>query len=293
MEEIIYLNGNLVPRSQACLSVYDHGLLYGYALFETMRAYNGRIFLLDRHLRRLMDGALVIGLASVLEGIDLGRACLQTLRANRLTEARVRLTATNGSGDVLPWSEIAGKPTVIITARPYVPFPAETYRKGFKIGVASQRRPAQSPMARIKSNNYLINVMARMETAKHGLDEALLLNDRGLIAEGGNSNIFFVHGERLITPSLDSGILPGITRELVLELATQLDIKIIEGSIRLSDLFGFDEVFMTSSVIEIMPVVAVTGETGRVLTIGAGTPGKVTIKLLEAYKTRVTQETGY
>jgi len=293
MEETVYLNGSLVPRSKACLSVYDHGLLYGYALFETMRAYNGRIFLLDRHIRRLMDGAEIIGMAPRLEGIDPGRACNETLRANGLREARVRLTITNGDGEALPWSEFAGRPTVLVTARPYTPFPGETYQKGFKIGVTSQRRSARSPMSTIKSNNYLINVLARMEVAKKGLDEALLLNDRGFIAEGGNSNVFFVHGNRLVTPSLDNGILPGITRELVLELAKQLNITVIEGNIRLSDLFRFDEAFMTSSVIEIMPVISVTGESGRVLTIGGGKPGKMTMKLLQAYKEAVSRETGY
>ncbi|OGO32223.1 MAG: hypothetical protein A2Z29_00335 [Chloroflexi bacterium RBG_16_56_11] len=293
MDEIVYLNGSLVPRSGACLSVDDHGFLYGYALFETMRAYNGRIFLLDRHLTRLVDTAETIGLTPGLAGIDLAQACDETIKANHLREARVRLTVTNGDAEVLPWAESRGRCTVVVTARPYTPFPADVYRQGFKVGVASLRRSAGSPMSRIKSTNYLVNVLARTEAARRGLDEALLLNDRGFIAEGGNSNIFFVVGPRLVTPSLENGILPGVTRQVVMELAEKLDIKVIEGNIRLSDLARFREAFITSSVVEIMPLVGVEMETKRLMTIGDGKPGNLTMKLQEAYRAKVREETGY
>ncbi len=144
MEEIVYLNGSLVPRSRACISVSDHGFLYGYGLFETMRAYNGKMFLLDRHIKRLHDAAEVIGLGQKLAGIDLGKACRDTLDANNLKDARVRLTVTNGESNALPWTDAGGKPTVVVTAQPYTPFSEEKYNEGFKVGIASVRRCRQS-----------------------------------------------------------------------------------------------------------------------------------------------------
>jgi branched-chain amino acid aminotransferase len=291
MSEVVYLNGSLVPRSKARVSVFDHAFLYGYGLFETMRAYHGQIFLLEGHLKRLRNGAEAIGLGQKLAGIDLAEACRDTLKANDLKEARLRLTVTNGESEAFPWEGGAGTPTVVITARPYTPISAEKYRQGFRVGIASVRRCTHSTLSAIKSVNYLVSVLARREAAALGLDEALLLNDRGYIAEGGNSNAFFVKASGLVTPSLGSGILPGITRGLVLELAGALDISIKERNVSPSDLTAFDEAFLTSSVIEVMPLVAVRNEKGKNLTIGTGKPGRVTRRLMDAYKKRVEKET--
>jgi branched-chain amino acid aminotransferase len=291
-EELVYLNGSLVPRAEARVSVFDHAFLYGYGLFETMRAYHGKIFLLERHIDRLADGAEAIGLATLLKGIDLARACRDTLQANNLNEARVRLTVTGGESEAFPWEGKRGGPTVVVTARPYTAFPAEKLLQGFRVGVASLRRGAPLNVSGIKSVNYLVNVLARMEAARYGLDESLLLNDRGYIAEGANSNVFFVRGPGLVTPSTGSGILPGITRGLVMEMAGTLGIGVAESDTALTDLKTFDEAFMTSSVIEVMPLVAVRDEDGHMISIGTGRPGEVTLKLMAAYKARVEQETG-
>lgn len=292
MEEIVYLNGSLVPRSKAHISVYDHGFLYGYGLFETMRAYNGKIFLLERHIKRLSGSAEVIGLGEKLADIDLAKACHDTLEANNLKDARVRLTVTNGESDALPWTDAGGKPTVVVTARPYTPFSAEKYGEGFRVGIASVRRCRQSVVASMKSVNYLASVMARMEVAEKGLDEALILNDDGYIAEGGGCNVFFVRDSRLVTPALNSGILPGVTREVVMELAASLGIETSQGTVGIGVIRKCDEAFVTNAVIEIMPVTEVRDESGNSVSIGGGKPGKVTRQLMEAYRERVERETG-
>ena len=291
MEEMIYLNGSLVPRSGARISVYDHGFLYGYGLFETMRAYNGKIFLLERHLKRLLNGAEAIGLADRIGDIDLAKACRDTLKANKLTGARLRLTVTGGESDALPWESETGQPTVVVTARPYHGFSSEKYEQGFRVGIASVRRCAQSNVSGIKSVSYLVSALARKEAAARGLDEALLLNDDGYIAEGGACNVFFVKSSRLVTPSLGSGILPGITRDLVIELADELGIIVTEGTVGLAVIRQCDEAFLTNSVMEIMPLTAVIDGAGNTVTINAGKPGEITRKLMTAYKELVEKET--
>ena len=292
MIEIVYLNGALIPRSEARVSVFDHGFLYGYGLFETMRAYHGRIFLLERHLSRLLKSAEAIGLDSKLAGIDLGKACLDTLAANGLEEARLRLTVSRGEVESFPGDSSNITPTVLVTARHYSPLPAEAYDQGFRVGVSSLRQYSQSLLARIKSTSYLLNMLARLEAEAAGLDESLLLNEQGSITEGSTSNIFFAASGSLVTPSLKSGILPGITREVVIELAGTLGIIVTESEVRLEDLKRFDEAFLTNSMMEIIPLVAVRDITGKVITIGSGKPGKVTRRLMAAYKEMVERDTG-
>ncbi|GAI05014.1 unnamed protein product, partial [marine sediment metagenome] len=231
MEEIVYLNGSLIPRSQARVSVFDHGFLYGYGLFETMRAYHGTIFLLERHLKRLLNSAAVIGLSPELAEIDLGKACTDTLRANGLQDARLRLTVSRGEAGSFPGSGTSVAPTVLVTARGYQALPAQIYNKGFRVGVSSFRRYSQSLLSRLKSANYLLNVLARREAEAAGLDESLLLNERGFITEGSISNVFFVAHSGLVTPPVESGILPGITRKVVMELADAMGINVTEGEV--------------------------------------------------------------
>ncbi|HJX13150.1 MAG TPA: aminotransferase class IV [Dehalococcoidales bacterium] len=291
MADVVYLNGSLVPRSEARVSVADHGFLYGYGLFETMRAYHGRIFALERHIGRLLKAAEVIGLGDSPGGIDLAGACRDTLKANNLEEARLRLTVTNGESEAFPWAGGGGKPSVVVTARPFTPFPPEKYEQGFRVSVASVRRCCQYQLSGIKSTGYLVSVLARREAAARGFDEALLLNERGHIAEGGTSNVFFVKAAALVTPSLEAGILPGITRELVLGLAASLGISVSQREIGVPELAGFDEAFLTASTLEIMPLVAVRDEGGKDITIGPGRPGDVTRKLMAAYREMVARET--
>jgi branched-chain amino acid aminotransferase len=290
MEEVVYLNGAFIPVSQARISIHDHGFLYGYGLFETMRAYHGKIFLLERHLKRLLDSVEIIGLESGLASVNLGAACRETLRANELDNARLRLTISNGETASFPWTGTGGTPTILVTAVSYLPYPEEKYNQGYRVGIASVRR-CRSLISRIKSTNYLVSILARMEAEAHGLDEALLLNDQGFIAEGGSSNVFFVEGSSLVTPSLESGILPGITREVVMELAEAMGISVTEGDVGLFDLARFDEAFLTNSVMEIMPLVAVRGGDGQDITIGSGKTGIITKRLMAAYKELVEKET--
>ncbi len=291
MEEIVYLNGSLLPRSQARVSVYDYGFLYGYALFETMRAYRGKIFLLERHLERLTKSAGIIGISSGLADVNLPKACKDTLMANNLENARLRLTVSRGEIDSFPGYRVDVMPTVLITARKYVPLPEQTYSSGYRALISSYRRYSPSLLSRIKSANYLLNVMAKIEAETAGLDEALLLNERGLIAEGSISNIFFVTEQSLVTPSLDSGILPGVTRGVVMEIARSLGVGVIEREVGLEELERFSEAFLTNSVMEIIPLVEVRDNTGRSLTIGSGRPGKLTRRLMAAYSSMVGEKT--
>ncbi|MEE8420880.1 MAG: aminotransferase class IV [Dehalococcoidales bacterium] len=291
MPEIVYLNGSLVPRSQARVSAFDHGFLYGYGLFETMRAYHGKIFRLDRHLQRLTDSAGILGMAAGLADIDLGRACTDTLAANKLADARLRLTVSRGEAPSFPGVSHHTTPTVLVAATPYSPPPPAVYAKGYTVGIASLRRQSCSVLSEMKSTSYLLSVLAKIEAERAGLDEALLLNERGLIAEGSISNVFFVRGEILVTPPVASGILPGVTRGVVMELARALAIGVHEVDIKPDEMKQFGEAFLTNSVLEIMPLVGIRKTDGETLNIGAGKPGKITRKLMDAYGELVERET--
>ena len=292
MSELVYLNGALMPRSQARISAFDHGLLYGCGLFETMRAYNGKIFLLERHLKRIAESARLIGLDKALSGIDLGRACLDTLNANKLKDARMRLTVTWGDAGPFPGGRKVDTATVLVTAAAYTPLPSAVYEKGYSALISGFRRDSQSLLSELKSTSYLLSVLAKREAEGAGVDEALLLNEHGAIAEGSISNVFFAAGDGLVTPTLGSGILPGITREAVIALATGSKIKVVEAEIGGEDLPRFDEAFLTNSVLEIMPLVAIRDRAGKTIVIGAGRPGKITRRLMSAYREMVARETG-
>jgi branched-chain amino acid aminotransferase len=282
VEEIVYLNGSLLPLSQARLSPLDYGLLYGYGLFETMRAYSGRIFRLEKHLARLFRSAKLLGID--LESIpDLEKAIYNILQANNLSSARIRLTLSGGEGEPVPDLFIQA-PTVLIVARSYTPYSRQVYEQGFKAIVSRIRRNTQSPASVIKSLNYLDNLLARQEAKLVSADEAILLNEQGFLAEGSMSNIFLVSDNALLTPSEDSGILPGITREVTLELAPSLDIKTMERKIALKELLQADEAFFTNSLIEIMPLTQVDGQN-----IGSGRAGAVTQRLIAAYEELVDE----
>jgi branched-chain amino acid aminotransferase len=282
--EITYLNGQLVPRFEAKLSPFDHGFLYGYGLFETMRAYNGHIFRLDSHLTRLRCSAESIGLTHSILTTDEGKqslkaACMATLEANKLKDARIRLTVSAGEGDMTPDPGTCSNPTILITAQNLVPLPPEKYETGFKAAVSFLRRNSQSPLSRLKSTCYMENILARMAARAVGCDESIFLNEQGYLAEGSSTNVFLVsHGE-LITPCFESGVLPGITREAVLEIARASHLKATERWVQLNELIEAQEAFLTNSILELMPLVSVEGRT-----IGTGKPGKLTRDLLFAYR---------
>jgi len=277
--EIIYLNGRFIPRSKARISLFDHGFLYGYGLFETMRAYEGHIFRLDHHLARLRHSAERIGLANKLAAFDLEAACTKTLEANKLKDARLRLTVSAGEGDMTPDPGTCSNPTVLITARNLVPLPPEKYESGFKAALSSMRRNSQSPLSRLKSTCYMENILALMAARATGCDEAILLNEQGYLVEGSISNIFLASNGQLITPSLETGALPGITRETVLEIARASNIKTLERRVELKELIEAEEAFITNSILELMPLTWFEGKP-----IGTGKPGQLTKELLAAYK---------
>lgn len=282
MEEIVYLNGVLVPRALASISPFDHGFLYGYGLFETMRSYNGIIFRLERHLDRLRKAAETLGLHSQLASLDLERACYDVLATNELTDARLRLTLSAGEGDIVPNPTTCENVTVFIVARPLTPLPPEHYEKGYKAIFSSLQRNSQSPLSRLKTSCYLENVLARQEAKAAGADEAVMVNEQGLVAEGSSSNIFVVQKGQLLTPSIGCGALPGITREAVLELAQSLAIRATETELKPEKLLAAEEAFFTNSIIEIMPFTRLGDKS-----IGSGKPGALTLRLMEAYKNLV------
>jgi len=278
MEDIVYLNGALVPRQEAMVSPFDRGFLYGYGLFETMRSYKGRVFRLDRHLARLQRSAERLALASELESYDLEQAIYRTLAANKLADARIRLTVSAGPGERGLAPPAGGLITVLVFAEKLVISP-QAYEQGIRAALVSPRRNSLSPLSRVKATNYLDNLIAYSEAMALGADEAILLNERGVIAECSMSNIFLVARGLLRTPSEDSGILPGITREAVLELARALGIEAVEGEIPLADLLRAEEAFLTSSVREVLPITSIDGKP-----VGRGRPGPVTKRLMAAYR---------
>ncbi|MBA7645403.1 Branched-chain-amino-acid aminotransferase [subsurface metagenome] len=287
MEGIVYLNGTLVPAQEAKLSPLDRGFLYGYGLFETMRSYNGRIFRLDRHLARLRRSAAMLALASELEAYDLEQAIYDTLEANRLKDARVRLTVSAGLGERGLAPPSSGVITVFVSAEKLVPPSPQVYRRGIRAAIVSTRRNSLSPLSQLKATAYLDSFVALSQAAALGAEEAILLNERGFIAECSTSNIFLVAGGLLLTPSQESGILPGITREAVLELAQALGIEAVEGEIPAERLLQAEEAFLTTSVREIVPITSVDGKP-----IGSGRPGAVTKRLMAAYKELVERTLG-
>jgi branched-chain amino acid aminotransferase group I len=287
--EIIYLNGKLVPRFEAKLSPFDHGFLYGYGLFETMRAYDGRIFRLDSHVTRLRCSAESIGLThSILtteEGKDcLKAACEATLEANELSNARIRLTVSAGEGGMTPDPDTCSSPTVLVTAQNLVPLPPEKYETGFKATISFLRRNSQSPLSQLKSTCYMENILVRTAARAAGCDEAIFLNEQGYLTEGSTTNVFLVRDGELITPCFESGVLPGITRDAVLEMARTSNIKATERWVELNELIEAEEAFLTNSILELMPLVSVEGRT-----IGSGKAGKLTKDLLFAYRKLVEE----
>lgn len=283
--EIVYLNGALIPRSEAKISVMDYGFLFGYGLFETMRAYNGVVFRLDSHLARLAKSAERLEIR--IDTTSLKNAVMAPIQANKLKEARVRLTVSVGEGSLVPDVRTCINPTILVMAAKYTPYPPEIYERGFSVIISSIHRNSQSPVSRMKTANYLESLLSRQEARTQGVDDALLLNEKGQLAEATTSNLFLVSRNILKTPRLESGILPGVTRGVILELASRLGIEALEADIQLEELMAAGEAFLTNSIIEVMPVTAISGKA-----IGSGRPGAITRQLMTAYKDLVLRETG-
>jgi aminodeoxychorismate lyase len=266
------------------VSVRDYGFLYGYGLFETLRAYHGQPFRLDEHLARLADGAAKLEIS--VDTVELQAAVAATIEANHLRDARVRITVSIGEGGPAADPTSCERPTVVVSAGKYDPQPEAVYERGFRAIVSRYRLYRKSPLAGLKSANYLINLLARREALAEGAEEAILLNDLDLITEGSTSNLFLVKDDRLITPGEASGCLPGITRRVILELADSLGINAVAGNVTLEELLLSDEAFLTNSLIEVMPLTLLDGQP-----VGTGRPGPVIRQLLNAYRRLVAAAT--
>lgn len=250
----IFLNNSIVPESEAVVSVYDHGFLYGDGIYETMRAYGGIVFMFEKHLERLRRSAASIRL-SVPDAPFIRDAVYSALAANKLSDAYVRVTVSRGKGPVGLDPELCKTPTFVVIAEEFRQYPGSFYREGTKLIVANTRRNLAGAVdPKIKSLNFLNNILAKMEAKEKGAFEAIMLNHEGFIAEGTVSNIFFVRHGVLCTPSVDVGILDGITRDIVISLARNSGISVEEGKFYPAELRGASEVFFTNTTAEVMPV---------------------------------------
>ncbi|HEX5790062.1 MAG TPA: branched-chain-amino-acid transaminase [Luteolibacter sp.] len=275
----IWIDGNLVDKTEAKISVFDHGVLYGDGVFEGIRFYNGRIFRLEEHVRRLFDSARAIILNIPWTQEEVCRFTCETVAANGLKDGYIRLVVTRGEGELGLNPYLCPKASMFIIASSIRLYPEEHYTKGLSIITCATRRPAPAAlMPQVKSLNYLNNIMAKVEAIQGGALEALMLNEQGYVAECTGDNLFIVKNGEILTPLISDGALDGITRAVIIELAEQAGIRVIERSLTRYDIFVADECFLTGTAAEVIPVVQLDRRT-----IGSGEPGPVTRKLLEAF----------
>ena len=283
----IFLNGDFVDEFEAVVPVTDRGVLYGDGLFETMRAYAGKVFRTGEHLERLADSARALRIPLGMGSEELSAAVTELLRLNSLDDATVRLTLTRGTHTGNLALDTGEAPTLFITAREYHGYSDIMYTHGMKLTIASAVRHSNAPLGRHKTLNYLENLVARDAAKENGFDEILFLDENGCIVECATANVFFVLDGELCTPSADMNLLPGITRRIVMEQARWNGHKVLERKWPVRELERADEMFLTNSLMEVMPVSAVAEET-----ICDGAPGKVTRELAADYKRLVRQECG-
>jgi len=276
----IYFNGKLVNRDQAKVSVFDHGFLYGDGVFEGIRAYDCLVFRLQEHIERLYESAHAINLNIGMSQAGMIEAVVKTLKANKLKDAYIRLVVSRGEGDLgLDPRKCYGKPSIFIIAGKISLYPEKLYKEGMEIiTVATQRNLPEAINPRIKSLNYLNNILAKIEATNLGYQEALMMNHLGFVAECTGDNIFIVKKGKLSTPEVNMGALKGITRDAVLEIAKNLDILTHEGMLSRQDIYTADECFLTGTAAEIIPVVKVDGRI-----IGTGKPGSMTQNILAQF----------
>lgn len=280
---LAYVNGKFLSKDDAMVSVFDHGFLYGDGVYETMRAYRGKIFFVGRHLARLKQSADAISLSLPLPLDKIGEALNEALTVNKLNEAYIRIQISRGTGDIGLDPALCPAPTMVILTRPFKDYPPELYANGVAVAIVQTRR--NHPLAldpAIKGTNFLNNILAKIESLKTGAYEGIMLNWKGYVAEGTISNIFTVRKGILYTPDLETGILEGITRDLVLHLARKSKIPTKELLMRPKDLTKADECFITNTTIEVLPVTSIDGRP-----VGSGRPGPVTERLMKAYKNEV------
>ncbi len=276
----VYISGELYDKEDAKISVYDHGLLYGDGVFEGIRSYGGKVFRVEQHLRRLYDSAKAIWLTIPISPAEMAKAIEETLAANSITDGYVRLVVTRGAGTLGIDPNRTSHPQVIIIADNITMYPAEFYANGLEIVTASTIRNHPAALSpRIKSLNYLNNVLAKIEGLKAGCQEALMLNHKGEVAECTGDNIFIVRDGVIATPPNDAGILEGVTRDVVFELAEAANIPCEETPLTRHDIYVADECFLTGTAAEVCPVVKLDNRV-----IGDGKPGAVTKDLMERFR---------
>ena len=281
----IFLNDAFVPQEEAKISVFDHGFLYGDGVYESLRVYDGQVLLLERHLARLRQSCDFIGLKFPIPENKWPALLQELLRRNGLTNASVRISLSRGEGAIGLDASLCPRPTIVMIARPFAPYPESLFTNGVRLELVSIRRnplSAQSP--RIKSLSFLNNILAKQEATRAGSFDALMLNMEGYISECTVSNVFFVKEEQLFTPSVDCGILEGVTREIVLSLSQEQRIPAHEGHYGPHELLEADECFITNTSMEVMPVSQV-GEQS----IGKVCPGPLTKRLRQLFQKNVNR----
>jgi branched-chain amino acid aminotransferase len=281
----IWLDGKLVDQADAKISVYDHGLLYGDGVFEGIRVYNGRIFEAEAHLIRLYQSARAIRLEIPIEPAEMRSAMEETVRVNQFQNCYIRAIVTRGVGCLGLNPNKCEKPGIIIIADKIALYDPSVYETGLEIITATViRNHPNAVSARIKSLNYLNNILAKIEAVDAGVEEAIMLNHEGNVAECSGDNIFIVRNGVVQTPTTTDGILEGVTRDLILRLCQTLQIPAVEKTLQRHDLYIADECFLTGTAAEIAPVTKIDGRK-----IGAGDPGPVTRKLIEAFRKYIAE----
>jgi branched-chain amino acid aminotransferase len=275
----IYIKGRYCEKAEAAVSVFDHGLLYGDGVFEGIRAYGGKVFRHSEHLDRLWDSAKAIALDIPMTKEEMTKAVEDTLAINGIKDGYIRLVVTRGIGTLGLDPNRCGKPQIIIIADSIALYPAEYYQKGLEIITSSVPRMHPAALSpRIKSLNYLNNILAKIEGIRSGCVEALMLNHKGEVAECTGDNIFVVRHGRILTPPNDAGILEGVTRDAVMRLARDMGIEVSESSLTRHDVYVADECFLTGTAAEVVPVTKVDGRV-----IGEGVPGPITRELMDRF----------
>jgi branched-chain amino acid aminotransferase len=277
----VYVDGQFVPAEEARISVFDHGFLYGDGIFEGIRVYDGTIFRLQQHIQRLYNSAQCILLTIPLSPEDMRAAIVETVARRGLPNQYVRVVVSRGAGDLGLDPRLCRRPSIVIIADTITLYPAHFYTNGLElVTVATRRTPTWALDPRIKSLNYLNNILAKLEAQQAGVLEAVMLNGEGYVAECTADNIFFVRQGQLCTPSVAAGALQGVTRDSVLDVAQALGLPTTEGFFTRYDLYTADECFMTGTGAEIIPVVRIDGRT-----IGTGHPGPLTAQLRQGFET--------
>ena len=275
----VYISGKWVDEKDAKVSVFDHGLLYGDGVFEGIRVYNNRVFLLSEHIDRLYDSAKAIALTIPMDKADMMEAVAETCRANELSDGYIRLVVTRGKGSLGLNPYLCDHPEIIIIAAKIQLYPRDLYENGLKIvTVGTVRNHPEAINPRIKSLNYLNNVLAKIEAINAGCMECLMLNHKGEVAEASGDNVFVIRKGTIFTPPSHSGALEGLTRNKVIELARASGYEVLESTMARYDLYVADEVFLTGTAAEIISVVEIDKRP-----IGDGKPGSITDRLATLY----------